>query len=323
MRALIIGTGSIGQRHIRNLQSLKAVEQWILFRDKARKDDLSRSLSAEVVGDIESALSRQPDFAVIATPSALHVNSLGPLIDAGLPLYIEKPVVTTRQDISRVRAWIKSVQYSAPNLVGCNLRFLPSLIALKKILGAGKLGTIVRAQLTAGQWLPDWRPRQDYRQSYSAQIEMGGGVIMDLIHEIDMARWLFGEFNRVQAQTGKVSSLEIDGEDTAHILLNHSKGGPMVAVALDYVSRKPIRRYEIIGEKGTLIWDLQKQSLEIFGPEQTENIDCGEAGFDMGETYRTAMKDFVRAVQNPRLLSPDIEDGLKSVELALTAREEG
>ncbi len=323
MNVLITGTGSIGQRHIQNITRLYPEAKFIILRRETRVDELSKSLHAEVQGHIDEALKLQPDFALVATPSARHIDALIPLIDAGIPLYIEKPVVTTRPDVARLRSQLKSAQYSAPNLVGCNLRFLPSLIAMRETVLSGKLGRIVRAQLTAGQWLPDWRPEQDYRQSYSAKMEMGGGVIMDLIHEIDMARWLFGEFSRVRGLVGKFSSLEIDCEDTAGILLGDSKEGPMVSITLDYVSRKPVRRYEIVGEEATLIWDLQKQSLEIMGAEHTESIDCGATGFDMADTYRIAMKEFLSALQKPRSLSPDMEDGLKSVELALTAKEEG
>ena len=77
--------------------------------------------------------------------------------------------------------------------VGCNLRFLPSLQRLKDLIAQGVIGRIVRASFEAGQWLPDWRPRQDYRKSYSADPDSGGGVLFDLIHEIDAAYWILGD----------------------------------------------------------------------------------------------------------------------------------
>jgi predicted dehydrogenase len=323
MKALIIGTGSIGKRHIRNLQNLDAVTQFLLLRDKAYEDDFSRSLGAEVVGTMDKALSLKPDFALIATPSCKHMNALAPLIEAHIPVYIEKPVVTTQPDIEQLQSHLNSTQYTAPNLVGCNFRFLPSLCKVREVVLSGGLGNIVRANLVVGQWLPDWRPQQDYRQSYSAQSDMGGGVIMDLIHEIDMARWLFGEFDQVRAMTGKFSSLDITSEDTACIILGKIEGPPVVSLSLDYVSRRRVRRYEIVGEEGTLSWDLGEQRLEISRSQSTERIECGKSAFDVAETYRTAMKEFVDAVHHKRTTSPDIKDGLKSVELALTAKEEG
>ena len=272
---------------------------------------------------MDTALSRKPDFAVVATPSAKHIDVLTPLLDAHIPLYIEKPVVTTQPDIEQLQSRLNSTQYSAPNLVGCNFRFLPSLAKAREVIHSGRLGNIVRANLVVGQWLPDWRPQQDYRQSYSARSDMGGGVIMDLIHEIDVARWLFGEFDQVRALSGKFSSLDITSEDTACILLGKSEGPPVVSLSLDYVSRRLVRRYEIVGEEGTLIWDLGGKLLEIVGPKNTECIECGKSAFDVAETYRTAMKEFIDAVQHKRPASPDIKDGLKSVELALTAKKEG
>jgi len=162
MRPLIIGTGSIGKRHIQNLKNLDTATQFLLLRDKAREDDFSRSLGAEVINDIDTALSRKPDFALIATPSSKHIDTLIPLIEAGIPMYIEKPVITNRAEVAQLRSLLNSAQYSAPNLVGCNFRFLPSLCKAKEVLQAGRLGTVVRANLVVGQWLPDWRPQQDY-----------------------------------------------------------------------------------------------------------------------------------------------------------------
>ncbi len=322
MRPLIIGTGSIGQRHIRNLQDLDVTAQFLLLRDKAYEDDFSRSLDAKVYGDMDQALAEKPDFALIATPSGKHMDALVPLIEAHVPVYLEKPAVTTRQEIAQLQSCLNSTQYSAPSLVGCNFRFLPSLGKIREMIQAGRLGTIVRANLVVGQWLPDWRPQQDYRKSYSAQSDMGGGVVMDLIHEIDMARWLFGEFDQVRALMGKFSSLDIHSEDTACILLGND-GPPLVSLSLDYVSRQLVRRYEIVGDQGTLIWDLGEQRVEFIGPDGSERIDCGKSAFDVGETYRTAIKIFTDAVHHNRPTSPDINDGLKSVALALTAKEAG
>ena len=323
MNALIAGTGSIGQRHIQCIKSFYPETNFIILRRETKKDGLSKSLHADVIGHIDEALKLKPDFALVATPSAKHIEVLVPLIEAQIPIYIEKPVVTSRADVTQLRSHLNSTQYSAPNLVGCNFRFLPSLYKVKEVIQAGRLGNIVRANLVVGQWLPDWRPQQNYRQSYSAQSDMGGGVVMDLIHEIDMARWLFGEFDQVQAMTGKFSSLDITSEDTACILLGKSEGPPMVSLSLDYVSRRRVRRYEIVGEEGTLIWDLGEKRLEISRSQSTERIECGESAFDVAETYRTAIKIFIDAAYHKRPVSPDIKDGLRSVELALTAKEEG
>jgi predicted dehydrogenase len=179
----------------------------------------------------------------------------------------------------------------------------------------------VRGNLSAGHWLPDWRPERDYRTSYSADRERGGGAILDLIHEIDQVRWLLGEFDVVQAIAGKYSSLEITSEDAACVLLGR-KNGPVVSVSLDYVSRRRVRRYEIIGEKGNLVWDMDAQRLDLMTANGCETLEAGPAAFDVAGTYVAAMAEFLACVEEKRATTTQtIADAMKTMELALAARE--
>jgi predicted dehydrogenase len=156
----------------------------------------------------------------------------------------------------------------------------------------------------------------DYRMSYSAEARRGGGVILDLIHEIDAARWLFGEFEEVCAISGRLSSLQIKAEDVAAIVLGPR---PVVCIGLDYVARPPIRRYEIFGDKGTLTWDLSARRLT----RGEEVLDADPASFDISATYRAAMQDLVSAIHANRPTAQDLVDGLKSNDLALRAQAGG
>jgi predicted dehydrogenase len=320
MRALIIGFGSIGRRHARNLTFLRPSLELILLRRSAISDDVPKG--ARIVSDLASALALLPDFAVIATPTHLHSDVLIPLLRAGIPCYIEKPVVANDNQLSDLARTLKTLDEVPVTLVGCNLRFLPSLKMLKTLAGDGTIGRVVRANLVVGQWLPDWRPSQDYHQSYSARPELGGGVILDLIHEIDQARWLFGEYESIFAIGGKFSSLDINTEDTACILLGNRGRAPVVSISLDYVSRKKVRRYEIVGDQGSLIWDLNERSLHLHTEAGSELLDCGPDGYDTQQTYIQAMSEFLACIEGgEHILAPDIIDGLKSTELALRARK--
>jgi predicted dehydrogenase len=149
----------------------------------------------------------------------------------------------------------------------------------------------------------------------------GGGVILDLIHEIDVARWMFGEFDRVAAMAGKLSSLDIRSEDTACLVLGKRNGGPLVSISLDYVSRRRIRRYEIVGEQGTLAWDFTMARLELITRDRTETIGNGDTDFDVNQTYVAAMREFLDAVESGSPTSQDIFEGIRSTDLALRARE--
>jgi predicted dehydrogenase len=234
---------------------------------------------------------------------------------------VEKPVVATEEQAKLLERLLGGLSACPATLVGCNLRHLPSLQRVRGLLQSGAIGQPVRASFQVGQWLPDWRPAQDYRLSYSADPGRGGGVALDLVHEFDAARWLFGEFDQVFAVGGHYSRLEIGSEDSATILLGRT-GGPAVAVGLDYVARQPMRRYEIIGDEGTLVWDLVGRRLEHASPNGNELIDCGEAGFETAATYVTAMTKMLAAVRSRQPTSQDIVDGLCSVRLALNVNHQ-
>lgn len=317
MRVLIVGFGSIARRHLANLRACGASQVTVL---RPRGAALGAPPGVEFVASIDEALARRPELAVIASPSAAHAEALVPLIEHDVPCYVEKPAVTTPRDLDRVGRALSATA----NLVtfsGVNLRFLPSLQRMRECVQRGLIGRPIRASLQAGQWLPDWRPGRNYRESYSAFMEAGGGVVFDLVHELDMARWLFGEFDEVRALGGKLSRLEIMTEDTACILLGGRHRAPLVAVSLDYVSREPLRRYDIVGEEGNLSWDLRTGRLVVGTASGSETLDAEPRDFDVSATYVAAMRAFVSAVQQRKPTTPDLADGLASAALALRVKD--
>lgn len=321
MRILIVGSGSIGRRHIRNLQKLVDRPEFILLRDAAREDEFSRELGAAVVGSFADAISLSPAFGVIATPSMLHFEALKALLPARVPCYVEKPVVTSEVQVQQLEFLLAGATAVPTTMVGCNLRFLPSLKKARQLIRDGVLGRPVRASLQVGQWLPDWRPAQDYRQSYSASRESGGGVVLDLIHELDAARFLFGEFEQIFSIGGQYSRLEIESEDSVSIILGRPHG-PAVSLGLDYVSRSAVRRYDIIGDEGSLIWDLPAMTLMLLRKSQQEVVTADPADFDVSATYIEAMQEFLNAIEGSRSSSQDLSDGLISARLAVLANRQ-
>lgn len=319
LKVAFAGTGSIGQRHLRNLLASEPDAQPIFLRAGARQDLLSRSVGAIIVSDIFELLNYEPDAIFISTPSALHGQTLFAAIEANLPVYIEKPVVTLRADLDRVRHLI-STQPDLPSLIGCNLRFLPSLQKLHE-LAQTEIGTIARASFEAGQWLPDWRPAQDHRQSYSASKKKGGGVILDLMHEIDAAEWICGPLNVAAATKVCVPALEIESEGAANILMKTQNSSAVVSINLDYVARKPIRQYRIIGDLGSLTWSLTERSLRLETSGEDQIIECGVSGFDMAQSYKYAMNEFIEAIRSGQQTSNPLQTGLSSNELTLIAKE--
>lgn len=319
LKIAFAGTGSIGQRHLRNLRHIAPDARPVFLRADARRDALSDETGAEVVSDMAQLLDTGPDALVISTPSALHGQSLFAALEAGLPVYVEKPVVTSAADLDRVRRLV-AARPDLPSLIGCNLRFLPSLRRLHALVRS-EIGTPARAGFEAGQWLPDWRPAQDHRQGYSAFPQVGGGVILDLLHEIDAAEWICGPLEVAAATSAQVPALEIQSEAVANILLRRNDPAMLVSVQLDYVARRPLRQYRIVGDGGTLTWSLGDRSLRLETPSGERMIDCGAGGFDMAGTYMRAMTEFLEAVRGGKQTSNPLQTGLSSNALALRAKE--
>jgi predicted dehydrogenase len=307
LRALIIGTGSIGRRHIANLRILEPSARFALVRDGAREDEYSREIGAERFASLDDAIAWRPDIAVVATPSDRHYEALAPLLRAGVATFVEKPVVMSAEHADRLDA----LGRLPPTQTGCVLRFLPAVRRLKSWLDEGRCGNIVRASFEAGQYLPDWRPAQDYRQSYSADAARGGGVILDLVHEIDLALFLFGDAELLHAARTKASSLDIACEDAALLTLR-APGGVLIGIALDYVSRRPVRRIEIVGDEGTARLDFVGKTLIL------DEVTC--EGFDLDEAYRSELAELIAAARTGAPTSLPIAEGLRATRLAIAAR---
>ena len=321
LQVLIVGFGSIGRRHADNLRKLHPNAGLTVLLPAGSLSAASLPAAAAQVNGIEEAIRRKPDCALICSPSSSRLEYLLPLLSAGIPCYVEKPLVSSKGDAAALRAYVKAREGMPLTVVGCNLRLLPSLQQARGLIASGGIGKVVRASLSAGQWLEDWRPGTDYRSSYSARPDRGGGVILDLIHEIDAARWLLGDLKLVGAAAGKLSRLEIAAEDTACLLLRGTAPkGPLVSINLDYVSRRRVRRYEVVGEEGTLIWDLERQILERQDAQGVYVLARGAEAFDTGRSYLLALESFFGSMQGAKPFC-GIEDGLRAAELALEARD--
>lgn len=313
-RFLLIGTGSIGRRHLDNLRLLAPLSRFAFVRAGAREDDYSRAHGAIVFADLEDAIDWAPDLAIIATPSNLHSNALFPLLRAQIATFVEKPVVI---DLAECDALAElDPKILPPTQVGCVLRFLEPVVLLKQWIETNRLGRIVRARLECGQFLPDWRPGTNYRDSYSASRARGGGVIFDLVHEIDLAVMLFGECKLAHVMAGHRSDLEIDSEDTAVIHLCGPDELP-IEVALDYVSRKPVRRITVVGDQATAQLDFINRKLIM---EYQDQDLVADTRFEFDTAYRLQLIELFAASQGRGRTRLPIHEGLKATRVAIEAR---
>lgn len=318
MRALIAGCGSIGRRHLSNLRALCPAEI-VAWRTTGRDAAALRAeFDLREEASLEAALSRRPDFAIVANPTSRHVPVALEIARAGVPLLIEKPLSDTREGVDELIGVVEGRHLLA--MVGFNLRFHPGLRLLKARLEEGRIGRPLALEAEVGQYLPDWHPGEDYRRGGSARRDLGGGVVLDLIHEIDYALWLMGPATEVRGLTAHVSDLEIETEDLAEILLRF-EGGALGRVHMDYLQRAPTRRCRVIGAEGTLEWDYFDGEVRLFEARTGEWTRTKQEPFERNDMYRAEMAHFLECLAGRARPAVGLREAAASLEVALAARE--
>ncbi len=317
MKFLVIGCGSIGERHIRNLKVL--TDQTILAcdSDKERLRNIKETFGLETFLDADESFDQNPDAVLICTPPTTHVPLGLKAVDHDAHLFIEKPLSHTLEHVDTLleRANKKNVHI----LVGYNLRFHPGILLLKKLLDQRAIGNVYSARAEFGQYLPDWRPRLAYEKTYTAKRELGGGILLDASHEIDYLRFLLGHIAKVSCIAATLSNLKVDVEDTAEILATSTEGIVM-EIHLDFLQRSYARNCKIIGEKGTLVWDYPEQQVRIFDSE-TKQWKTHPTPADPNEMYVAEMKHFLDCLQKKASPLVTGEDAKKTLEVVLAAKQ--
>jgi predicted dehydrogenase len=308
----VLGLGSIGLRHARNLIDL-GVEVHGFDPSLERRCALQRlgGYAGTSQGDTIDAANA----VVIASPNKFHLGQLAMSIDAGQDVFVEKPLAHTTDGLDELLA-IAEVR-GLIVFVGHNLRFNPAVQAAKAMLEDDAIGEPYWARFVCASYLPTWRPQQDHRQGYTTD-PLTGGVIFDLTHEFDLANYLLGPAKTVAAVARNTDSLGIAAEDTAEIVLRHERGLHS-SMHLDYVSRPPRREFEITGNKGALRVDVRGRAarlLDIDGCVRRE--DGWESTAD--QEYRAEMRHFLRCVRRAEEPVCSGHDGLAVLRQVVSAR---
>jgi predicted dehydrogenase len=316
-RFLVVGCGSIGKRHMKNLIQLGIGDVAAFDVRSDRLEEVQSELGVDVYDDLSAALSGKPQVALICTPTSLHVPPATAAAQAGCHLFIEKPLSHSMDGVDQLLREVK--QRDLVTLVGCNFRFHPGLQRVKELLEAGSIGKVVSARAEFGQYLPDWHPWEDYRQGYSAQRTLGGGVILDRIHEFDYLRWLFGEVKELFCVAGHLSHLEIDTEDIAEVILQF-ENGIIASAHLDYIQRTYKCELEIVGEEGTIRWSFQNHRVDYYLTSDRRWFSENWPKYDLNTMYLDEMKHFLRALAGLEEPQQDVWQASRVLEIALAAR---
>jgi predicted dehydrogenase len=334
MKFLVVGLGGIGQRHVRNLRALVGPATEILaYRVRRDSPTLTDGLAVEpgsnveekyglrVYADLDAALDQSPDAALVCNPSSLHLPVALKVARAGCALFIEKPLSNTAAGTSELIDLVETKHLVG--LVGYQMRFHPSLQRVHALLEAGAIGRVVAVRIEVGEYLPGWHTYEDYRQMYASRADLGGGVILSQIHELDYVYWLFGMPTRVFALGGHLTRLEVDVEDTASILLECSVDGRAVPVHVhqDYIQRPPSRTCEVIGDAGKILVDLRQLTLTAFDAEGNITESSSNPGFERNRLFLDEMRHFLACLEGRETPRVSVRDGARSLAIALGAKQ--
>lgn len=320
MKFLVIGCGSIGQKHIRNLKKL-GIDVAGCEMNISRANEVKKIYGIKVFGKLQDAFKAECNAAIICTPTSTHVPIAIEAARRKMHILIEKPLSADFKKVDELTELAKKNRLSV--LVACNARFLPSLSYVKKMIDNDIIGKILSAKVECGFYLPYWHPESDYRKEYSARQRLGGGVILDDIHEIDSLRWLFGEVKEVFCFADKVSDLEIDTEDIAEIVLKFKKG-VVAELHLDYLQKTYRRFYEFIGENGIIILDFIAQSVKIYSAKTdkwTKKVFAKELKTRNEAMFTGELRHFVNCINGREELVNDISSAKKTLEIALACHK--
>lgn len=284
----VIGLGNITTRHRKNLKILypNAVIYAMSASGRIPVDPISNA--DVIVNNISEIISHKPDMAIVASPATLHAMHAIPLIKAGIPVLIEKPLGVEESDtVSIIKAADK---YQVPVAVGYCLRYLSSSSCVKKLFEEKFIGELYNVFVDTGQYLPDWRPDKDYHDSVSASRHLGGGALLELSHEFDYVQWLLGPIKTQYAILRSSEDLSLNVEDLVDILATNNDG-IVISIHLDFLQRQAHRKCRFIGSKGNIEWDLLRNEVVLI-KEKKKVVLFSEPEWDKNRMYLNMILDF-------------------------------
>lgn len=300
MKVLIIGFGSIARKHVSAIRTMKQDCEFVALRSgkSGQSDDGINDILS--IGEIDDF-----DFCIISNPTSNHLSSLKSILKFNKPVFLEKPPFAKLEEeeielIAKVKK-SQSYIYSA-----FNLRFLDALNYTKKHI---KFELIQEVNVYCGSYLPDWRKGVDYRENYSAHEDKGGGVHLDLIHEIDYALWIFGKPKKVSSVKKNASHLKISAYDYAHYLFEYNHF--CLSMTLNYFRREPKRILEIVTKDHTVKVDLINNNVY----DTTNNVLLFESKQSVVDTYTEQMKYFFNQIKDKNDFS--FEESIEALKIAL------
>jgi len=342
-KVLVIGLGSIGKRHIINLlvhtnvkiivctkrkniklkKIGKSKKLSVLKSDRvgipSNKIEIPHGKDVKIFNSLDRCLDEKPNIGFITNETSYHVPTITKLIDAGLDLFIEKPISDSMKGLKKISKIVKEKKLITQ--IGCNFRFHPCIKKMKQLVQNKSIGKIISVQLENGSYLPDYHPWEDYQYSYTAQKKLGGGIIVSEIHDLDYLYWIFGDIKEVFSISGKFSDLKTDTEDLASITLrfNNNIIGHM---HLDWFQRPSFRSCKIKGTNGVIFWDSDSNKVKLYNTKKNRwNLVLNAKNYQKNSMYVDEIKHFLKCVQKRENTINGIEEGIRTLQISLAIKK--
>lgn len=317
MKFLIVGLGSVGVRHLKNLLGLGYKDVILCRTGRSEMVGVDSFSYLPTFYDLDEALAPKPDVVMVTNPTALHVPVAIKAAKAGCHLFIEKPVSHSLEDLDELSKIVQERQLIT--FIACQFRFHPHIVQIKNWLHEKKLGKVASAYAQWCEYLPDWHPWEDYKQGYSAIRDLGGGVLVTQIHPVDHLYWLFGEISHSCGAVASTGILGIEVDDTAHIILVF-ESGVIGVVHVDYLQKPRVHNLSIIGEKGKIEWDCHKNRLAIVTHGGAEKLFPIPQGFERNKMFVSELQHFIHCVEQKKETLIPLREGVEVLKAVLAIR---
>ena len=312
MKVVVVGYGSAGKRHVENLAKIPNVKIIILTKNKIEE----KSSKIKIFNSINECIKEKPDAVIISNETSNHISYAIKFANAGINLFVEKPLSNSLKNIKKIQDIIKKKHLITQ--IGCQLRFHKCLKEIKSLLLKKRIGKVISAKVECGSFLPDWHQNENYKKGYSAREDLGGGVLLTCIHEIDYLYWFFGNVENVISITGQYGNLKISADDLSVGVLKF-KNNVIAEFHLDYFQKPEFRSCKIIGTKGTIYWDSNSNVVKIYENEKNKWTEVLKwSKYERNLMFKQELMHFLGCIKKQkRTINPIEKDGVITLKIVL------
>ena len=309
---LILGCGSVGKRHARNLASLGCQISCYDPSSNRRLELAAETTVLQSYDTIDDALNAEHlDGVIVCSPTAFHPEQTIKSLKCGLPVLLEKPPARTLEEARCMAEVMRNT--NVPVLLGYTWRWWPPLARVRELLMAGRIGRILHVQFHMSAHLADWHPWEPYQGFFMASLAQGGGALLDESHWIDLMIWFFGMPEKLSGRVEKISNLEIETDDNVDVYLSY-QNNLRITIHLDLYGRPHEKFIRFIGEQGTILWSAEPNRIAI-GNKSGKIWDEESFTLDRNDMFMLVSREFLDVVNGAPIRTCTIDDGVRVMEI--------